>query len=61
MTEAYANMLYPTPARESGVDETVHYKFSGAHVIDGSGASGAGDNHEIPLEGGGDINPKTRM
>ena len=59
VTEAYANMLYPTPTRESGVDETVRYKFPGAHVIDGSGASGAGDNREIPLEEGGDINPKT--
>lgn len=58
MTEAYANILYPTPARESGVDEIVRYKFPGAHVIDGSSASGAGDNREIPLEEGGDINPK---
>jgi hypothetical protein len=52
-------MLYLTPARESGVDKTVRYKFPGAHAIDGSGASGAGDDHEIPLEEGGDINPKT--
>lgn len=45
--------------RESGVDETVRYKFPGAHAIDGSGVSGAGDNREILLEEGGDINPKT--
>ena len=36
----------------------VRYKFPGAHVIYGSGASGAGDNREIPLEEGGDTNPK---
>jgi hypothetical protein len=28
-------------------------------VIYGSAASGAGDNREIPLEEGGDINPST--
>ncbi|OCL01787.1 hypothetical protein AOQ84DRAFT_328463, partial [Glonium stellatum] len=46
-------------AVESGVDETVRNKSSGASVIYGSGASGAGDNREIPLEEGGDINPRT--
>ena len=51
VTEAYANMPYPTPARESSIDETVRCKFPGAHVIYGSGASGTGDNREIPRSG----------
>ncbi|KAI9707995.1 MAG: hypothetical protein M1820_004414 [Bogoriella megaspora] len=44
---------------ESGVDESVRQKFPGADVTYGSAASGAGDNREIPLEEGGEINPVT--
>lgn len=44
---------------ESGVDESVRGKFPGADVIYGSAASGAGDNREIPLSEGGDIDPRT--
>lgn len=40
---------------ESGVDETVTSKFPGSTVQVGSGASGAGDNREIPVEEGGDV------
>jgi hypothetical protein len=46
-------------AAESGVDEAVRGNFPGADVRYGSGASGAGDNRDIPLEEGGDINPNT--
>jgi hypothetical protein len=46
-------------AAESGVDESVRQRFPGANVKYGSGASGAGDNREIPLDEGGDINPQT--
>ena len=41
---------------ESGVDESVTSKFPGSEVKVGSAASGAGDNREIPVEEGGDIN-----
>ncbi|KAF2260025.1 hypothetical protein CC78DRAFT_536645 [Lojkania enalia] len=44
---------------ESGVDESVRGKFPGSSVIYGSGASGAGDNREIPLSEGGDLDPRT--
>ncbi|GAB1731362.1 hypothetical protein D0864_15732 [Hortaea werneckii] len=44
---------------ESGVDQSVQQKFPGASVTYGSAASGAGDNREIPLSEGGDINPTT--
>ncbi|RMX88491.1 hypothetical protein D0869_01574 [Hortaea werneckii] len=44
---------------ESGVDQSVQQKFPGASVTYGSAASGAGDNREIPLSEGGDINPAT--
>lgn len=47
------------PALESGVDESVRNKFPGADVLYGSGASGAGDNREIPLSEGGDLDPRT--
>ncbi|KAF2092409.1 hypothetical protein NA57DRAFT_50337 [Rhizodiscina lignyota] len=46
-------------ANESGVNEYVQNKFPGADVKYGSAASGAGDNREIPVEEGGDINPTT--
>ncbi|KAF2458661.1 hypothetical protein BDY21DRAFT_362885 [Lineolata rhizophorae] len=39
---------------ESGVDESVRYKFPGADVRYGSSASGAGDNRRIPPEEGGE-------
>ncbi|GAB7357591.1 hypothetical protein MBLNU459_g0099t1 [Dothideomycetes sp. NU459] len=44
---------------ESGVDESVTSKFPGSEVTYGSAASGAGDNREIPVSEGGDINPTT--
>ncbi|KAF2655431.1 hypothetical protein K491DRAFT_692896 [Lophiostoma macrostomum CBS 122681] len=44
---------------ESGVDESVRNKFPGADVTYGSAASGAGDNREIPLSEGGDLDPRT--
>ncbi|KAI5203515.1 hypothetical protein E4T42_08035 [Aureobasidium subglaciale] len=44
---------------ESGVDESVRNKFPGADVTYGSAASGAGNNRDIPLSEGGDINPST--
>ncbi|KAI6787819.1 hypothetical protein KC363_g9037 [Hortaea werneckii] len=44
---------------DSGVDKSVEQKFPGASVTYGSAASGAGDNREIPLSEGGDINPTT--
>lgn len=46
-------------ALESGVDESVRNKFPGADVTYGSAASGAGNNRDIPLSEGGDINPST--
>ncbi|KAF2729282.1 hypothetical protein EJ04DRAFT_568786 [Polyplosphaeria fusca] len=44
---------------ESGVDESVRNNFPGADVTCGSAASGAGDNGEIPLNEGGDVDPRT--
>ncbi|KAJ4372923.1 hypothetical protein N0V83_003214 [Neocucurbitaria cava] len=44
---------------ESGVDEAVTTKFPGSTVEYGSGASGSGNNRDIPLSEGGDLNPKT--
>jgi len=46
-------------ATESGVDQSVENKFPGAQVTYGSAASGAGNNREIPLSEGGDVNPST--
>ncbi|KAL8793629.1 MAG: hypothetical protein Q9195_003781 [Heterodermia aff. obscurata] len=48
-----------TSAVESGIDESAVRKFPGAEVTVGSAASGAGDNREIPVEEGGDINRAT--
>ncbi|CAO2650204.1 Nn.00g014960.m01.CDS01 [Neocucurbitaria sp. VM-36] len=45
--------------RESGIDESVTSKFAGSTVEYGSGASGQGNNRDIPLSEGGDLNPKT--
>ncbi|KAK3707855.1 hypothetical protein LTR37_011857 [Vermiconidia calcicola] len=45
--------------KESGVDENVENKFPGSEVKHGSGASGAGDNRDIPESEGGSINPRT--
>ena len=50
---------YP-PADEVGVNENIDTKFPGASVTTGSAASGAGDNREIPLEEGGDLDDKGR-
>ena len=47
------------PATESGIDESAVNKFPGATVTVGSGASGAGNNRDIPESEGGDINPAT--
>ena len=47
------------PANESGVDQNVESKFPGSTVTYGSSASGAGDNREIPVSEGGDVNPDT--
>ena len=44
---------------ESGIDESAVRKFPGSEVTVGSAASGAGDNREIPVEEGGDINRAT--
>ena len=41
------------------MDEDVVNKFPGSEVTVGSAASGAGDNREIPVEEGGDINRAT--
>ena len=46
-------------ATESGIDKNVENKFPGSTATYGSAASGAGDNREIPLSEGGDINPDT--
>lgn len=48
------------PVLESGVDAGVTSKFPGSAVVVGSAASGAGDNREIPVEEGGDIDKKGR-
>ncbi len=49
------HLLIPTVAVESGVDSGITAKFPGSTVVEGSAASGAGDNREIPIEEGGDI------
>ncbi|KAJ4333989.1 hypothetical protein N0V95_009290 [Ascochyta clinopodiicola] len=46
-------------ATESGIDESATSKFPGATVTVGSGASGAGNNRDIPESEGGSINPAT--
>ncbi|KAK7183964.1 hypothetical protein DPSP01_012240 [Paraphaeosphaeria sporulosa] len=46
-------------ATESGVNSSVENRFAGAEVTYGSAASGTGNNREIPLSEGGDINPRT--
>jgi hypothetical protein len=48
-------------AQDSGVDENIADKFPGASVTVGSAASGAGDNREIPVEEGGDIDARGRV
>ncbi|KAH7383795.1 hypothetical protein BKA66DRAFT_491816 [Pyrenochaeta sp. MPI-SDFR-AT-0127] len=45
--------------RESGIDASVTNKFPGSTVEYGSGASGQGNNRDIPLSEGGDVNPTT--
>jgi len=49
-----------TSVDDSGVDETVTSKFPGSTVTVGSAASGAGDNREIPVEEGGDVDARGR-
>ena len=44
---------------ESGINEAATRKFPGSEVTVGSAASGAGDNREIPIGEGGDINRAT--
>lgn len=47
-------------ATESGVDDSVTSKFPGSEVKVGSAASGAGDNREIPLDEGGELDRSGR-
>lgn len=42
------------------MDAGVTAKFPGSSVVIGSAASGAGDNREIPVEEGGDIDDAGR-
>lgn len=49
------SILTPSPALESGVDQSVTGKFPSDQVKIGSAASGAGDNREIPVDEGGDL------
>ena len=51
-----ADMVCGRTVDDSGVDETVTSKFPGSTVTVGAAASGQGDNREIPVEEGGDIN-----
>jgi len=48
-----------TSTDESGIDQSVTNKFPGSTAEYGSKVSGAGDNREIPLEEGGDIQKGT--
>lgn len=43
------------------MDAGVTSKFPGSAVVVGSAASGAGDNREIPIEEGGDIDKAGRQ
>ncbi|ETI24930.1 hypothetical protein G647_04300 [Cladophialophora carrionii CBS 160.54] len=44
---------------ESGIDQSVTNKFPGSTAEYGSKVSGAGNNREIPVEEGGDIQKNT--
>lgn len=55
----YKQHTNPALATESGINESAVNKFPGATVTVGSGASGAGNNRDIPLSEGGDTNPAT--
>ena len=46
-------------AEESGIDQSVTNKFPGSTAEYGSHVSGAGDNRDIPVEEGGDIQKGT--
>ena len=46
-------------AIESGIDSSVTQKFPGSTAEYGSHASGVGDNRDIPVEEGGDIQKGT--
>jgi hypothetical protein len=52
-------ILTSSPADESGIDQSVTNKFPGSTAEYGSKVSGAGDNREIPVEEGGDIQKGT--
>ena len=59
-------VLYLTGARtnlaianESGIDQSVTNKFPGSTAEYGSAVSGAGDNREIPVSEGGEIDRVT--
>lgn len=59
INDSYNMLTLSSTAAESGVDESIRNKFPGADVTYGSAASGAGNNRDIPLSEGGDINPST--
>jgi hypothetical protein len=52
-------LLFPFKRMLLTYYEIVRQKFPGADVVYGSAASGAGDNREILLSEGGDVDPKT--
>ena len=54
-----STILTNPTAEESGIDQSVTNKFPGSTAEYGSKVSGAGDNREIPLEEGGDIQKET--
>ena len=58
MTQS-TQLTCPTTARESGIDQSVTEKFPGSTAEYGSKTSGQGDNREIPVEEGGDIQKGT--
>lgn len=51
--------LISSPADESGIDQSVTNKFPGSTAEYGSHTSGAGNNRDIPLSEGGDIQKGT--
>ena len=52
-------VLMPAAANESGIDQSVTNKFPGSTAEYGSATSGAGDNREIPVSEGGEIDRVT--
>jgi len=51
--------MLTSEAQESGIDQSVTNKFPGSTAEYGSHTSGAGNNRDIPLEEGGDIQKGT--